>query len=426
MAISLSKEQKQSQKISITPQLRKSIELLHLSRFELVQKIEREIETNPFLEKNDNELDVSNQTSIDDFDFDFDFAASESLKSYLLNQINDLNLSTSNYEISESIVNSIDETGRLADGLSEIEELLDYKYTYKTIENNLINIIHELSPSGVGFRDFKECIFLQIKKSNISDIELEIANKILYEISSDDLDECFNTLVYSGYDENDVKKTIQVIRNCDLSPGLNYEETNYIYPDLKITLESNDKISTQFVTDNFPSIVLDENFVKETQKALKKDPNEDLSKNIEEAKWLISSIRRRNETVLKVGEMICKRQIDFLGNNPLKVSPLTNKDISDELGVHPSTISRIIKSKYIDTPKGIIPLKSFLASSVSKTRMVTPLQLMDQIKKIIDEEKNPLSDQKIVQMLNLRGFGLARRTITKYRKQLNIPSSRNR
>jgi RNA polymerase sigma-54 factor len=290
----------------------------------------------------------------------------------------------------------------------------------------LINIIHELSPSGVGFRDFKECIFLQIKKSNISDIELEIANKILYEISSDDLDECFNTLVYSGYDDKDVKKTIQVIRNCDLSPGLNYEETNYIYPDLKITLESNDKISTQFVTDNFPSIVLDENFVKETQKALKKDPNEDLSKNIEEAKWLISSIRRRNETVLRVGEMICKRQIDFLGNNPLKVSPLTNKDISDELGVHPSTISRIIKSKYIDTPKGIIPLKSFLASSVSKTRMVTPLQLMDQIKKIIDEEKNPLSDQKIVQMLNLRGFGLARRTITKYRKQLNIPSSRNR
>ena len=422
MAISLSKEQKQSQKISITPQLRKSIELLHLSRFELVQKIEREIETNPFLEKNDYELDVSNQTSIDDFDF----AASESLKSSLLNQINDLNLSISNYEISESIVNSIDETGRLADGLSEIEEFLDYKYPYKTIENNLINIIHELSPPGVGFRDFKECIFLQIKKSNISDTELEIAKKILYEVSSDDLDECFNTLVYSGYHESDVKKTIQIIRSCDLSPGLNYEETNYIYPDLKITLESNDQISTQFVTDNFPSIVLDAEFIKETQKALKKDPNDDLLKNIEEAKWLISSIRRRNDTVLKVGEMICKRQIDFLGNNPLKVSPLTNKDISDELGVHPSTVSRIIKSKYIDTPKGIIPLKSFLASSVSKTRMVTPLQLMDQIKKIIDEEKNPLSDQKIVQMLNLRGFGLARRTITKYRKQLNIPSSRNR
>ncbi|MDA9842259.1 RNA polymerase sigma-54 factor, partial [Gammaproteobacteria bacterium] len=148
--------------------------------------------------------------------------------------------------------------------------------------------------------------------------------------------------------------------------------------------------------------------------------------SIEDAKWLLSSVKRRNDTVLKVGELICNKQIDFLGDNPLKVSPLSNKDISDELGIHPSTVSRIIKSKYIDTPKGIMPLKSFLISSVSKTRMVTPLQLMDQIKKIISDEKKPLSDQKIVHKLNIRGFGLARRTITKYRKKLNIPSSRNR
>ena len=123
MAISLSKEQKQSQKISITPQLRKSIELLHLSRFELVQKIEREIETNPFLEKNDYELDVSNQTSIDDFDFDF--AASESLKSSLLNQINDLNLSTSDYEISESLVDSLSDNPSANLPVSSIEFTID-------------------------------------------------------------------------------------------------------------------------------------------------------------------------------------------------------------------------------------------------------------------------------------------------------------
>ena len=426
MAISLLKEFKQQQKISLTPQLKKSIDLLQLSRYELIQKIEQEIEINPFIEKEIAEDYEFDEQYNNDSDFDFNIAATENLRDSLINQINDLDLDELEKEIALTIIECIDESGQLVEELSDIQSMIAKNTSTEIIEEILLNVIHGLEPVGVGFRDFKECIFLQIKKSNISDIELEIANKILYEISSDDLDECFNTLVYSGYDDRDVKKTIQVIRNCDLSPGLNYEETNYIYPDLKITLESNDKISTQFVTDNFPSIVLDENFVKETQKALKKDPNEGLSKNIEEAKWLISSIRRRNETVLRVGEMICKRQIDFLGNNPLKVSPLTNKDISDELGVHPSTISRIIKSKYIDTPKGIIPLKSFLASSVSKTRMVTPLQLMDQIKKIIDEEKNPLSDQKIVQMLNLRGFGLARRTITKYRKQFNIPSSRNR
>jgi RNA polymerase sigma-54 factor len=176
----------------------------------------------------------------------------------------------------------------------------------------------------------------------------------------------------------------------------------------------------------FPSIRLDEGFIDKTQNLLKKTPNKELAKSIEDAKWLLSSVKRRNDTVLRVGELICNKQIDFLGDNPLKVSPLSNKDISDELGVHPSTVSRIIKSKYIDTPKGIMPLKAFLISSVSRTRMVTPLQLMDQIKKIISEEKQALSDQKIVQKLNMRGFSLARRTITKYRKKLNIPSSRNR
>ena len=174
------------------------------------------------------------------------------------------------------------------------------------------------------------------------------------------------------------------------------------------------------------SMDLDEDFINDTQNILKRTPNKELSKSIEDAKWLLSSVKRRNDTVLKVGELICNKQIDFLGDNPLKVFPLSNKDISDELGIHPSTVSRIIKSKYIDTPKGIMPLKSFLISSVSKTRMVTPLQLMDQIKKIISDEKKPLSDQKIVHKLNIRGFGLARRTITKYRKKLNIPSSRNR
>ena len=112
--------------------------------------------------------------------------------------------------------------------------------------------------------------------------------------------------------------------------------------------------------------------------------------------------------------------------NTSKINPLTNKELSEELGIHPSTVSRILRSKYIDTPKGIIPLKSLLVSSVSKTRSVTPLQLMQLIDNIIKEEKIPKSDNKILLELNKKGFNLARRTITKYRKKLNIPSSRNR
>ena len=166
--------------------------------------------------------------------------------------------------------------------------------------------------------------------------------------------------------------------------------------------------------------------IEKVKKELKKKPNKDLLEKIQDAKWLISSIKKRNDTVLKVGKLICEKQLSLLGDNPLKINPLSNKQISEELNLHPSTVSRILRSKYIDTPKGIMPLKSFLVTSVSKTREVTPMQLMEVIKKIIDSEKKPRSDQSITIELNKKGYGIARRTIAKYREKLNIPSSRNR
>ena len=119
-------------------------------------------------------------------------------------------------------------------------------------------------------------------------------------------------------------------------------------------------------------------------------------------------------------------KISFFDENPLKINTLTNKQIADEIGVHPSTVSRILRNKYIETPKGVMPLKSLLISSVSKTRRISPLQLMKLIEDVIKAEKKPKSDKRIAIELNKRGFGLARRTITKYRKKNNIPSSRHR
>ena len=177
---------------------------------------------------------------------------------------------------------------------------------------------------------------------------------------------------------------------------------------------------------DFPKIKIDEKLISQTALELKKNPNKKLSEKIQDAKWLLSSVRKRNETVESVGELICKKQISFFEENPLKLNPLTSKDLAEELGIHPSTVSRILRSKYIDTPKGIISLKSLLVSSVSKTRNITPLQLMQLIDSIIKKEKLPKSDNKIATELNKRGFNLARRTITKYRKRLSIPSSRNR
>ena len=426
MAISLLKDFKQKQKVSLTPSLKKSIDLLQLSRYELIQRIDQEIDVNPFIEKEEitDDLDFE-EGGIRTNDFDFNIAASENLRESLINQIIDIKLNAQSKEIALVIIDCLDEAGKLDEELEGINELLSFGCSHKEIENILMNVIQNLEPVGVGYRNFKECIGIQINRKVLNQDIKFICQKILFQNESDDIEIIKSELLGLGYELKDIETSISEIKSCDLSPGLNYGDINYIVPDLKIRLEKN-LLSVNFVTDNFPKIKIDSDLIQNTVSQLKKNPNISLSEKIQEAKWLISSVNKRNDTVLRVGELICKKQISFLAENPLKINPLSNKQLSEELELHPSTVSRILRSKYIDTPKGIISLKSLLASSVSKTRSVTPLQLMQLIEIAIRDEKAPKSDNKIAFDLNKRGFNLARRTISKYRKKLNIPSSRNR
>ena len=424
MAISLIKEFKQKQKISLTPMLKKSIDLLQLSRYELIQKIDQEIEINPFVEKEITD-EIEFDENYNDTDFDFNVAAVENLRESLINQVNDLSLNDKQKEIAFIIVECIDESGQLLEELDEIEEMLSFKYSISDIKDVLTDIVQKLEPIGVGFRDFKECIKIQINSKKFNHKIKALCQEILGQNGSESLEEIINTFEKRGYEVKDIEKAMNEIKSCDLSPGLKYENTNYIIPDLKIELKEK-SLSVDFINDTFPKIKIDHELIEKTNTQLKNKPNKELADKIQDAKWLLSSIKKRNDTVMQVGELICKRQISFLQDNPLKINPLSNKSLSDELGLHPSTVSRILRSKYIDTPKGIIPLKSLLISSVSKTRDVTPIQLMQLIESIIENEKKPKSDNKIAIELNKRGFNLARRTITKYRKKLNIASSRNR
>ena len=210
-----------------------------------------------------------------------------------------------------------------------------------------------------------------------------------------------------------------------MAPGLDFGSTIYIEPDLVVE-NSNQVRKVNFINDKFPVINIDHQLVKSVKQELKNNPNKELSEKIKDAKWFLKAIKKRNETVLRVGEIICNKQFAFFEDELLEIKPLTNKEIAKQLGVHPSTVSRILRSKYIQTPRGIIPLKSLLISSVSKTRNVTPIQLMETIKLAIQNEKSKLSDQDIATLLNKRGYNLARRTISKYRLKMNIPSSRKR
>ena len=422
MAIALSRKLKQKQNVKLTPSLKKSIDLLQLSRFELIKKIEKHVDENPFIEKDGATL---NNEEYFGQDFNFDIESKATLRETLIKQLDDFKINKNEIKIAKLIIDCIDESGRLANEINEIEEISNFLFKENEITDCLINIIHKLKPYGVGYRDYKECIKIQINNRALSKKKKFLINDILSNKEMDDIQQIKNSFLKEGYSEEIFNDALNEIKNCDLSPGLNFERTQFIAADLKILIKDKD-MEINFIDESFPIIKIDDELVENVKKELKSEKNKDLLEKINEAKWLLSSVKKRNDTVQKVGEYICLKQIDFFRDNPLKINTLSNKQIAKAVGFHPSTISRILRHKYIDTPKGILPLKELLISSVSKTRNVSSLQLMKLIKDIVASEKKPTSDRKIAIELNKKGLNLARRTISKYRKKNNIPSSRFR
>ena len=421
MAIKLVREFKQNQQVSITPQLKKSIDLLQLSRLEIINKINKEIEENPFLQKN-----YENQPmgTFDNKDLLENLSDELTLQNHLESQLDDLKLSVSEKKIALSIIQSLEENGLLEMDLDEIEEQMGFTYSIKEIKSVLNNIIQDLDPAGIGARNFKETIFLQLKRQEIPSEELEIADKILFDPQFSNFGDAKHKLE-ANYSSRSIENVLKKIKQCDLSPGLEFESTIMIQPDLEIISHNEENFNVQFRKENFPMVRLDQD-LESLVKDKKNKASKELKEKMGEAKWLIRAIKKRNETVQNVGTLICQKQADFLSEKSAELKPLSNLELAKQLKISPSTVSRILRSKYIQTPKGAISMKSLLASSVSKTRKVTPSQLMEEIQKIIREEKKKLSDQKISDLLNQRGFNLARRTIAKYRKKINLPSSRNR
>ncbi|MDA9140785.1 RNA polymerase factor sigma-54 [Gammaproteobacteria bacterium] len=421
MAIKLVREFRQNQQLSITPQLKKSIDLLQLSRLEIINKINNEIDENPFLKK---DFESESVGGFDNEGLIENLPNELSLQKHLEVQLEDIKLNNTEKTIALVIIQSLEENGLLQIDLDEIEALMEFSYSTQEIESVLNNIIQDLDPPGVGARNFKETIYIQLRKKDIPTEELEIANKILFNPKFSSFEDAQADLAIH-YSKNSIESVLEKIKKCDLSPGLEFESTHLIQPDLEVIPDSNQNFNVRFRQDNFPLISLDQDLEKQVKNKANK-VNKKLKEKIGEAKWLIRSINKRNETVQNVGTLICKIQADFLSDRCAELKPLSNVELAKELKVSPSTVSRILRSKYIQTPKGAVSMKSLLASSVSKTRKVTPMQLMEEIQNIVEGEKKKLSDQKISDLLNKRGFNLARRTIAKYRKKINLPNSRNR
>ena len=419
MAIKLVREFQQKQQVTITPQLKKSIDLLQLSRVEIINKIHAEAEDNPFLIK-ESEGDVSFNHSNND-EMLANLAETETLKNYLETQVNDLNLKELQQEIAMLLIQSLEESGLMQLNVEELEELFNHRINIDQILGVLINVVQHLEPAGIGARDFKELIFLQLRKKNLTENQLQLIEEILYNPAFNDFEEAQNKL-QKKFLPKDVSIALDLIKSCDLSPGLDFERTQYIQADIEI-IHSENNFTINFVEEHFPKLAFDEELENLTKQG---EVNIKLKEKILDAKWLIRSINKRNETIQRVGTLICQKQIKFLSSESIQLNPLSNIELANDLKVSPSTISRILRSKYIQTPNGIVLMKSLLSASVSRTKKVTPMQLMEEIQQIILNSKTSLSDQKITNILNLRGFSLARRTIAKYRMKISIPNSRKR
>ena len=218
MVIKLVREFKQNQQLSITPQLKKSIDLLQLSRLEIINKINNEIEENPFLKK---DFDHEPTAGFDGMDLLENLPNELTLQQHLKNQLQDIKLSNAEIKIAIVIIQSLEENGLLHEDLDEIEETMDYAYSIKEIKDVLHNVIHELDPSGIGARNFKEAIYLQLSKQAVPFEELEIANKILFDPQFSSFEDAKAHLA-THYSEYSVESVLQKIKQCNLSPGLKF------------------------------------------------------------------------------------------------------------------------------------------------------------------------------------------------------------
>ena len=197
-----------------------------------------------------------------------------------------------------------------------------------------------------------------------------------------------------------------LLRNCDLSPGMNFSKNEFIRPDIVVS-SANTSLEIKLIENDLPSLAFDlelyETFKKE------KSVSQNIKNKVHEAKWFIKAVATRNKNVSKIGTLICEKQIKFLTKNSIDPEPLSGKEIAKELNLSTSTVSRIIRAKYIQYEDGLLPMKSLLAPSVSKSKKITSRNLIREIDLIIKSSQKRLSDQMITNLLNKKGIWISKK-----------------
>lgn len=332
--------------------------------------------------------------------------------------------------LAEYIVHNLDENGFLRLDLAEVARDFGGTATVEQAEEAL-QLVQTLDPPGIGARDLRECLLLQLTPDTpMVDVLRVLVSDHLNDIQQNRLPTIEKR---TGFSLGMIKEAMEHLRRLDPRPGARFvqDDNQYVVPDLIVEPDEHGVYQVRLIDDHAPQLGISRSY----QKLLRNkqaDPaaREFIQKKIQSARWLIESIEQRRNTLLKVARAIIAHQKDFLDKGPESIQPLKMQQIADQVGVHVTTVSRAVDDKWVQTPRGIFALKRFFGGGTTTTdgEEVAWDTIKQKLLEVIakEDKQNPLSDEEIVEELGRHGLPVARRTVTKYRKALKIPSSRQR
>lgn len=357
-------------------------------------------------------------------------ARPQSLQEHLLEQFRFFSCTPEIREFAEYLIQNLDGNGRLPAALPEMAEVFGKPISLDDAQSAL-SLIQKLEPAGVGAHDLKECLLLQVTP------DTPYREVLVCLISAHLEDLCQNRLPViqrkTGYSIDDIKDAWEQLKLLDPTPGRNFVEAAApnVTPDLFIEQDANGKYIVRLEDEFTPRLHISRRYQQLLANGEADQQTKDyIKRKVEAARWLIESIEQRYSTLKRVAQAIVDHQQEFLDKGPEHIVPLKMQQIADVVGVHVTTVSRAVDDKYVQTPRGIFPLKRFFGGGTTTAdgEEVAWDIIRIKLKEIVaGEDKNdPLSDDALVDELAKVGYQLARRTVTKYRKALRIPSSRQR
>lgn len=445
----------------MNPRLYQAMDLLHMPLLQLEQHLKQELTANPFLEMDErtDELDGQVETTeaaadgeddetdweeilLNGFDSGYRVGSSYeereyqervpatriSLWDYLETQLRHSNdFDPTETAIGLEIIGNIDEDGFLTCPLEEVAVV-----TGTALEQveRVLQKIQQFDPPGVGARDLRECLLLQLVETHGTDnLAYRIVAGHFEELSNHKWNDIAKTL---GITTKEVQDAADLLATLDPKPGRQFAELtgNYVVPDLIV-----DKVEGEYQVylndGNMPRLRISPTYLQLVRdKAFKGSAKEFVSSKLNSANWMVQAIEQRRQTMIKTMTYILDRQRDFFEHGVQYLKPLTLKEVADAIGMHESTISRVTNEKFCQTPRGVFRLKYFFSSGLSRDdgEDISARGIKARIQELVaaEDTKRPLTDQKIVELLRKEGTQIARRTVQKYRDQLGILSSRFR